>query len=45
MPPTPGKEASDIGKASSGSEQSDEEAGAQQVRAAMLLPLCLVSVD
>jgi sodium-dependent phosphate transporter len=29
-PPTPGKEASDIGKTSSGSEQSDEEAGSQQ---------------
>ena len=46
VPPTPGKEeVNDIGKVSSGSEQSDEEAGAQQVRAAMLLPLCLVSVD
>lgn len=31
-PPTPGKEGSDIGKTSTGSEQSDEEAGIQQVR-------------
>lgn len=42
VPPTPGKEENDIAKVSSGSEQSDEEAGTQQVRVAMPLPLCLV---